>query len=58
MFTLFIWCITNGFLFHYNPNIMSEETKMIIAVVCVASDLNLISVWCGGKHISGKDNNG
>lgn len=42
MFTLFIWCIINGFLFHYNPNIMSEETKMIIAVVCVASDLNLI----------------
>lgn len=42
MFTLFIWCIVNGFLFHYDPTIMSEATKTIIATVCVASDLNLI----------------
>lgn len=42
MFTLFVWCIVNGFLFHYDPTIMSEETKIIIAVVCVASDLNML----------------
>lgn len=42
MITLFIWCLLNGFLFHYNANIIAEETKMIIAVICVASDLNLL----------------
>lgn len=42
MFTLFVWCIVNGFLFHYDPTIMSEETKIIIAVVCVASDLDML----------------
>ena len=49
MFTLFIWCIINGFLFHYDPNIMSEETKMIVAVVCIASDLNLIITLTGKR---------
>lgn len=43
MITLLIWCIMNGIIFHYDPNIITEETKMIIAVICVASDLNLIA---------------
>lgn len=55
MITLFVWCILNGFVFHFDPNIMTEETKMIIDVICVASDLNLISAWFGGKHISRKE---
>ena len=50
MITLFVWCILNGFVFHFDPNIMTEETKMIIDVICVASDLNLISTWCKGER--------
>lgn len=36
----------NGIIFHYDPNIVAEEIKMIIAVICVASDLNLIATFC------------
>lgn len=43
MITLVVWCILNGFLFHFDPNIMTEETKIIIHVICIASDLNLIA---------------
>lgn len=43
MITLFAWCIMNGFIFHFNPNTLVEETKMIIAAICVASDMNLMA---------------
>lgn len=43
MITLFIWCIANGFFFHYDVTIISEETKLLIAVICVASELNLLA---------------
>lgn len=43
MITLLIWCVANGLFFHYNPNVMTESTKIIILVICVASDLNLIA---------------
>ena len=43
MITLLIWCIVNGFIFHFNSNTIAEDTKMIIAVICVASDMNLIA---------------
>lgn len=42
MITLLLWCIMNGFIFHFAPNTVAEDTKMIIDVICVASDLNLI----------------
>lgn len=42
MITLLIWCIVNGFIFHFDPNVITEDTRMIIDVICVASDLNLI----------------
>ena len=46
MITLFTWCIMNGLIFHYDPNIITEESRMIIAIICVASDLNLIATLC------------
>lgn len=46
MITLLVWCIANGLLFHYDPNIIAEETKMIICVICIASDLNFIATAC------------
>lgn len=42
MITLLIWCIVNGFIFHFDPNVITEDTRMIIDIICVASDLNLI----------------
>ena len=43
MITLFVWCILNILLFHYDPNAMSENTTIIILVICIASDMNLIA---------------
>ena len=43
MITLLLWCFLNGFLFHFDPNTMSENTKILIHVICIASDLNLIT---------------
>lgn len=45
MITLLVWCIANGFLFHFNPSIIAEETKMIIIIICIASDLNLLATF-------------
>ena len=42
MITLLIWCIVNGLILHFDPNVITEDTRMIIDVICVASDLNLI----------------
>ena len=38
MITLLFWCILNGFLFHFNPNAMAEDTKILIHVISIASD--------------------
>ena len=43
MITLLVWCIMNGFIFHFDPNIIAEDTRMVIAIICVASDINLIA---------------
>ena len=46
MVTLLIYCFLNGFLFHFDPNIMTENTKILIDVICIASDLNFIAtLW-------------
>ena len=45
MITLLVWCVLNGFLFHYDPNAMAEDTKIIINAICMASDMNLIATW-------------
>lgn len=45
MITLLVWCIANGLFFHFNASIISEETKMIIIVMCIASDLNLLATF-------------
>ena len=42
MITLLFWCFLNGFLFQFDPNAMAEDTKILIDVICIASDLNLI----------------
>lgn len=45
MITLCIWCIVNAFLFHYNAINLTEETKIIILVICIAGDLNLLATF-------------
>ena len=49
MITLLFWCFLNGFLFHYDPNVMAEDTKILILVICTASDLNLITTLLNRK---------
>lgn len=43
MITLIVWSIANGFLFHFDINAMTEDIKILICVICIASDLNLIA---------------
>ena len=49
MITLLFWCFLNGFLFHFDPNAMAEDTKILIHVICIASDLNLITTLLNRK---------
>ena len=49
MITLLFWCFLNGFLFHFAPSSMAEDTKILILVICIASDLNLISTSLNRK---------
>ena len=43
MITLLLYCFLNGFLFHFDPDIMIDNTKMLIHIICIASDLNFIA---------------
>lgn len=45
MITLLVWCIANGLFFRFNASIITEETRMIIDVICIASDLNLLATF-------------
>lgn len=45
MITLLVWCIVDGFLFHFDANAMAEDFKILILVICMASDLNLIATF-------------
>lgn len=47
MITLVIFTILNGLLFHYEVSSFYEETKAIITLLCLISDLNII--FRGGK---------
>lgn len=49
MITLLVWCVLNGFIFHFDANSIAEDTKMIIDAICVASDLNLIVALSGKR---------
>jgi len=49
MITLLFWCVLNGFLFHFVPSVMTENTKILIHVICIASDLNLITTLLNRK---------
>ena len=50
MITLLFWCVLNGFLFHFAPSAMvTEDTKILIHVICIASDLNLITTLINRK---------
>ena len=49
MITLLFWCFLNGFLFHFDPTTMAEDTKIIILVISIASDLNLITTLLNRK---------
>lgn len=51
MITLLFWCFLNGFLFHFDPTAtIAEDTKILIYVICTASDLNLITTLLNGKR--------
>lgn len=43
MLTLIIWCIVNGFLCHFDMSTVSEDIKIVILVIGIASDLNLFA---------------
>ena len=46
MITLLLYCFLNGFLFHFDPDIMTDNTKILILIICIASDLNFITtLW-------------
>lgn len=45
MITLLVWCIVNGFLCHFDISTVAEDTKILILVICTASDLNLITTF-------------
>ena len=46
MITLLIYCFLNWFLFHFDPDIMTDNTKILIHIICIASDLNfLATLW-------------
>ena len=49
MITLFFWCFLNDFLFHFDPNAMVEDTRILILVISIASDLNLITTLLNRK---------
>lgn len=49
MITILFWCFLNNFLFHFDPGAMAEDTKILIHVICVASDLNLITILINRK---------
>ena len=49
MITLIIWVIINLFIFQLDPNVMTENTKIIIITICIASDLNLITTLINRK---------
>lgn len=49
MITLLFWCVLNGFLFHFAPSVMTENTKILIVIICTASDLNLITTLLNKK---------
>ena len=50
MITLLLWCFLNGFLFHFDPGAMAEDTKILIIVICTASDLNLITTLINSRR--------
>ena len=43
MITLLIYCFLNGFLFHFDPDIITDNTKILIHIICISSDLNLLT---------------
>lgn len=45
MITLLVWCIANSLFFHFNASIITDETRMIIIIICIASDLNLFATF-------------
>lgn len=49
MITFLIYCFLNGFLFHFDPDIMTDNTKILAHIICIASDLNLITTLMNRK---------
>ena len=46
MITLLIYCFLNGFLFHFDQDIITDNTRILICIICIASDLNFITtLW-------------
>ena len=49
MITLLLWFIINRFIFQLDPNVMTENTQIIIITICIASDLNLLTTLMNRK---------
>ena len=49
MITLLLWVIINLFIFQLDPNVMTENTQIIIITICIASDLNLLTTLMNRK---------
>ena len=49
MITLIVFSIANELFFHFDLNVMTENIKIIILVIFVASDMNLFAIWGSRK---------
>ena len=45
MITRIVWSIANGLFFHFNTSNITEEIRMIIIIIGMASDLNLFATF-------------
>ena len=45
MITLFIWCIMNGFLFHLDAKLITDDMRMLTTIIGLASDLNMFATY-------------
>lgn len=43
MITLFIWSLLNGFLFHLDAKLITDDMRMLITIIGLASDLNMLA---------------
>ena len=46
MITILIFHFLNVFIFNFDMNTITENTRILILLICIASDLNLLTtIW-------------